>query len=205
MLAPRGVMRLVSGMVTSPSPPPTRPVSAAPPASSSVVTLPNCVSASRVGLGIAFLLVESVTARLCLIAVASLTDILDGWLARRTRAASRLGALVDPLADRFFALCVVVAYVVGGQLSAWQAVALMFRDVMSIIGWFVARNVSWLRPIAFKARILGKVVTVLQLATFLVVLVAPALRDGMVWVVFVLGFAASVDYTLMLWRNRATA
>lgn len=192
-------------MVTSPSPPPTRPVSAAPPASSSVVTLPNLVSASRVGLGIAFLLVESVTARLSLIAVASLTDMLDGWLARRTRAASRLGALVDPLADRFFALCVVVAYVAGGQLSAWQAVALMFRDVMSIIGWFVARNVSWLRPIAFKARILGKVVTVLQLATFLVVLVAPAWVDGMVWVVFSLGFAASVDYTLMLWRNRTTA
>lgn len=192
-------------MVTSPSPPPTRPVSAAPPASSSVVTLPNLVSASRVGLGIAFLLVESVTARLSLIAVASLTDMLDGWLARRTRAASRLGALVDPLADRFFALCVVVAYVAGGQLSAWQAVALMFRDVMSIIGWFVARNVSWLRPIAFKARILGKVVTVLQLATFLVVLLAPAWVDGMVWVVFSLGFAASVDYTLMLWRNRTTA
>ncbi|MBA3919506.1 MAG: CDP-alcohol phosphatidyltransferase [Gemmatimonas sp.] len=205
MLAPRGVMRLVSGMVTSPSPPPTRPVSAAPPASSSVVTLPNLVSASRVGLGIAFLLVESVTARLSLIAVASLTDMLDGWLARRTRAASRLGALVDPLADRFFALCVVVAYVVGGQLSAWQAVALMFRDVMSIIGWFVARNVSWLRPIAFKARLLGKVVTVLQLATFLVVLLLPAWTDRMVWAVFVLGFAASLDYTLMLWRNRTTA
>lgn len=192
-------------MVTSPSPPPTRPVSAAPPASSSVVTLPNLVSASRVVLGIAFLLVESVTARLSLIAVASLTDMLDGWLARRTRAASRLGALVDPLADRFFALCVVVAYVVGGQLSAWQAVALMFRDVMSIIGWFVARNVSWLRPIAFKARLLGKVVTVLQLATFLVVLLLPAWTDRMVWAVFVLGFAASVDYTLMLWRNRTTA
>ena len=170
-----------------------------------MVTLPNLVSASRVGLGIAFLLVESVTARLSLIAVASLTDMLDGWLARRTRAASRLGALVDPLADRFFALCVVVAYVAGGQLSAWQAVALMFRDVMSIIGWFVARNVSWLRPIAFKARILGKIVTVLQLATFLVVLLAPSWVDGMVLLVFALGFAASVDYTLMLWRNRTTA
>lgn len=198
-------MRLLSGMVTSPSPPPTRPVSAAPPASSSVVTLPNVVSVSRVGLGIAFLLVSSVTARLSLIAVASLTDMLDGWLARRTRAASRLGALVDPLADRFFALCVVVAYVAGGELSVWQAIGLMFRDVMSIVGWFVARNVSWLRPIAFKARILGKIVTVLQLATFLVVLVMPVVRDEMVWVVFVLGFAASVDYTLMLWRNRATA
>jgi cardiolipin synthase (CMP-forming) len=96
----------------------------------------------------------------------------------------------------------VVGYVAGGQLSVWQAIALMFRDVMSIIGWFVARNVSWLRPITFKARLLGKAVTVLQLITFLVVLLAPGVTDALVWFVFLVGVAATVDYTLMLWRER---
>jgi phosphatidylglycerophosphate synthase len=78
----------------------------------------------------------------------------------------------------------------------------MFRDVMSIIGWFVARNVSWLRPITFKARLLGKAVTALQLLTFLAVLLRPALTDSMVWCVFLVGAVATVDYTLMLWRER---
>jgi phosphatidylglycerophosphate synthase len=167
-----------------------------------IVTVPNLVSTSRVVLGFGFLLTEAVSMRLALIAIASLTDFLDGWLARRTHAASRLGALVDPLADRFFALCVVIGYVAMAQLSVWQAIALMFRDVMSIIGWFVARNVSWLRPITFKARLLGKAVTGLQLLTFLVVLLRPALTDLMVWFVFLVGVAATVDYTLMLWRER---
>lgn len=167
-----------------------------------VFTLPNIVSTSRVALGFGFLMAEAAPVRLALIAIASLTDVLDGWLARRTKAASRIGALVDPVADRFFALCVVIGYVVGGQLSAWQAVALMFRDVMSIIGWFVARNVSWLRPITFKARLLGKAVTGLQLATFLAVLLLPTLTDALVWLVFLVGLAASIDYTLMLWRER---
>jgi phosphatidylglycerophosphate synthase len=81
----------------------------------------------------------------------------------------------------------------------------MFRDVMSIVGWFVARNVSWLRPITFKARLLGKAVTVLQLLAFLVVLLRPALTDGMVWFVFLVGAVATVDYTLMLWRERVKA
>jgi hypothetical protein len=94
--------------------------------------------------------------------------------------------------------------VADGSLSAWQALALMFRDVMSIIGWFVARNVSWLRPITFKARLLGKAVTALQLATFLVVLFAPRWTDAMVWFVFLVGAAATIDYTLMLWRERVT-
>lgn len=167
-----------------------------------IVTVPNLVSTSRVVLGFGFLMSETVAVRLTLIALASLTDFLDGWIARRTQAASRLGALVDPVADRFFALCVVIGYVVTAQLSGWQALALMFRDIMSIVGWFVARNVSWLRPITFKARWLGKAVTVLQLATFLAVLLRPAATDAMVWLVFGLGVAATVDYTLMLWRER---
>lgn len=166
------------------------------------MTVPNLVSTSRVALGFGFLVLEAVPVRLALIAIASLSDFLDGWIARRTKAQSRIGALVDPVADRFFALCVVIGYVAGGELSVWQAIALMFRDIMSIIGWFVARNVSWLRPITFKARLLGKSVTVLQLFTFLSVLVMPAATDTLVWIVFLIGLAATIDYTLMLWRER---
>lgn len=167
-----------------------------------VFTVPNLVSTSRVALAIGFLFTDTVPTRLVLIGVASLSDFLDGWLARRTRAASRIGALVDPVADRFFALCVIIAYVASGQLHPWQAVALFFRDVMSVIGWFVARSVSWLRPITFKARFIGKVVTALQLATFLAVLLAPWAVDTLVVIVAVLGVIATVDYTLMLWRER---
>jgi len=115
---------------------------------------------------------------------------------------TRLGALIDPIADRFFVLAVVVSYVAGGQLQLWQAIAIMFRDVMSIIGWFVARNISWLRPIAFKARPIGKLVTGAQLLTFVVVLILPAWVNALVLLVAALGIAATVDYTLMLWRER---
>ncbi len=167
-----------------------------------VLTVPNLVSTSRVVLAVGFLAMDAVPVRLALIGVASLTDFLDGWIARRTKVASRFGALIDPVADRFFVLCVVIAYVLGDQLTAWQAVAIFFRDIMSMIGWFVARNVSWLRPIRFRARPLGKVVTGLQLLTFIAVLLVPATVDGLVIAVGVLGLVATVDYTLMLWRER---
>ena len=167
-----------------------------------VFTIPNLVSISRVGLAIGFVLVDAVAIRLALLVIASLTDVLDGWIARRTHAASRFGALVDPVADRFFVLGVVVAYVAGGQLALWQALLIMFRDVMSVIGWFVARNVSWLRPITFKARVAGKAVTVAQIATFLAVLLRPEWVASLVLTVGALGLIATVDYTLMLWRER---
>jgi cardiolipin synthase (CMP-forming) len=165
-------------------------------------TLPNLVSTSRFALAVGFVAADGAPTRLALIGIASLTDVLDGWLARRTKVVSRFGALLDPVADRFFVLGVVVSYLIGGQLTPWQAVMVMFRDVMSVIGFFVARNVSWLRTIPFAARPLGKAVTVAQLATFLIVLLMPAWTTAMVWVVGVLGVLATIDYTLMLWRRR---
>ena len=169
---------------------------------SAIFTLPNLVSSSRVVLAVGFVAIDAAPTRLALIGIASLTDFLDGWLARRAPVVSRFGALLDPIADRLFVLGVVISYVLGGQLSAWQAVALMIRDVMSVIGFFVARNVSWLRAIPFKARPIGKVVTVLQLATFIAVLLAPSFVSVLVIVVAAFGVAATIDYTLMLWRER---
>jgi cardiolipin synthase (CMP-forming) len=168
----------------------------------SVFTLPNLVSSSRVVLAVGFVAADAVPTRLALIGIASVTDFLDGWLARRTKVTSRFGALLDPVADRFFVLGVVISYVIGGQFTIWQAIAVMFRDVMSIIGFFVARNVSWLRPIPFQARLIGKVVTALQLVTFLAVLLVPSSVNVLVIVVGTLGLAATIDYTLMLWRQR---
>lgn len=165
-------------------------------------TLPNLVSSSRVALAVGFVAFDAVPTRLALIGIASLTDFLDGWIARRTKVVSRFGALLDPVADRFFVLGVVISYVIGGQFNIWQAVAIMFRDVMSVIGFFVARNVSWLRPIPFKARWIGKAVTGAQLITFLAVLILPRIVDVMVIIVAALGIAATIDYTLMLWRER---
>lgn len=140
--------------------------------------------------------------RLALIGVASLTDFLDGWLARRAKVTSRLGALLDPVADRFFVLSVVATFLMSGQLAVWQAVAILFRDVMSVIGFFVARNVSWLRTIPFMARPLGKLVTAMQLLAFLSVLVLPAWVNALVIAIAVAGVLATVDYTWMLWRER---
>jgi len=169
---------------------------------SAIFTLPNLVSSSRVVLAVGFVATDAAPTKLALIGIASLTDFLDGWLARRTHVASRFGALIDPIADRLFVLGVVISYVLGGQLTLLQALAVMFRDVMSVIGFFVARNVSWLRPIPFRARPIGKLVTVLQLATFIAVLLVPSAVNMLVILVGLVGLAASVDYTLMLWRER---
>lgn len=166
-------------------------------------SLPNVVSMSRLVLAAGFVGARGPAERLALIGAASVTDFLDGWLARRRNAATRWGALIDPIADRVFVLAAVTAFVASGDLSLAQCAVLLSRDVMTAVGFLVARAVPRLRPVEFKARYAGKVVTVLQLATFVAVVVTPRYASAIVAAVGVASVAAVVDYTLALWRARA--
>ena len=64
-----------------------------------LLTAPNIVSAFRVPLAAGFLIADTTPLRLALLGMASATDLLDGWIARRTGSTNRMGALIDPLAD----------------------------------------------------------------------------------------------------------
>ena len=168
-----------------------------------IFSLPNVVSMSRVVLAAGFVGARGAEERLALIGVASVTDFLDGWLARRRNAATRWGALIDPIADRIFVLTAVSAFLISGELTTWQYFVLLSRDIMTAIGFLVARLVPWLRPVEFKARYLGKVVTTLQLATFIAILAYPDVVTFLVLLVGIASAAAIVDYTYALWQARA--
>lgn len=183
-----------------PSHPAATPASPAP---TTLWTLPNVVSLSRVVLAAGFVTSTGAVEQLAYVGVASVTDFLDGWLARRRNAVSRWGALLDPFADRIFVLAAVATLVAQGRLHLWEAFALLLRDVMTVIGFFVARSVPWLRPVRFRARPLGKVVTGFQLATLFALILVPRLAPWLVIAVLLLAIAATVDYTLLLWRERA--
>lgn len=99
-----------------------------------VVTLPNLLSALRlVGIPVFLWLVlvehHNVLA-LGVLVLAGVTDFLDGWLARRLDQSSRVGRLLDPIADRLYILAVVVALAVRHIVPWWIAVILPLRDVL---------------------------------------------------------------------------
>jgi phosphatidylglycerophosphate synthase len=169
-----------------------------------LVTLPNAVSMSRLLLAAAFVAVRDPVVRFTLLLVASGTDFLDGWLARRQHATSRSGALIDPIADRLFVFTAMCVFLVEGAISTAAYFTLLSRDIATVIGFFVARSVPWLRAVVFRARWLGKLVTALQLLTLMVVIAVPSVVPMLVLVVGAVSAASIADYTLTLWRERAT-
>jgi CDP-diacylglycerol--glycerol-3-phosphate 3-phosphatidyltransferase/cardiolipin synthase len=160
--------------------------------------IPNLLSMIRFPLAIGFMATETTGVRLVLLGMASATDLLDGWLARRFGRTTRLGALLDPIADKIFMLSAFTAFFVHGELTLGQLAVFLMRDIAITIGAIVAWLVPGLTPRAFQARMSGKIVTVLQLAAILALTLAAGWTS---WIVQVVGLASIVsiaDYTLAL-------
>jgi phosphatidylglycerophosphate synthase len=160
-----------------------------------LVTVPNLISLSRLGLAAAFVALKGTTPRLVIIAVAGASDFLDGFLARRGGSTSRRGALLDAVGDRFFVFTAVCTLLFTGALGMWQYA----------IRFLTARVIPWLRDVRFKSRRSGKVVTVLQLATLALVFAAPRFVNVALVAVGIVSLASISDYTLALWHARARA
>lgn len=167
-----------------------------------LTSIPNLLSLSRLALAVAFVAIPRPTARLALVLIAALTDYFDGWLARRAKLTTRWGALIDPISDRIFVFTAVCVYLVNGTLTTGQYFIIIARDLATAIGFIVARTISWLRPVPFRARMAGKIVTALQLATLIALIIRPDLVDSLVLAVGLTSAVAIVDYTLALWRER---
>jgi phosphatidylglycerophosphate synthase len=169
---------------------------------SELASIPNLLSLSRLGLAAAFVAFPVPNVRLGVVVAAALTDYLDGWLARRSNIVSRWGALIDPITDRIFVFTAVCVYLIGGTITTGQYFTIIARDLATAIGFIVARSVSWLRPVAFRARTAGKIVTALQLATLIALIIRQELVDTLILAVGLMSVVAIVDYTLLLWRER---
>ena len=170
-----------------------------------IFTLPNSISLSRLLLAFAFVVINGPWQRIVLILSAATTDFLDGWLARRGNSSTVAGAIIDPLADRIFVLAAMSAYLIDGKVTTGQFFIFLSRDIMTAVGFIVARFIPGLTASAFQARLLGKTVTAFQLALLIAVLLLPDFVQPLILIIAAFSAVSIVDYTLALERARRTA
>jgi len=122
-----------------------------------------------------------------LIVVAVLTDVLDGYLARRLHQVSELGKIIDPLADKIAAVAVTLVLAWNGEIPVWFVSVVVLRDVLILIGGIYIQKK---KNIVAQSNWLGKLaVAVLTGYVFLTVLNIDAL-DGVREVV--MGFCVTL-------------
>jgi CDP-diacylglycerol--glycerol-3-phosphate 3-phosphatidyltransferase/cardiolipin synthase len=149
------------------------------------------LSISRLPLALLFILVPGPTARVVVLGVAALTDLLDGWIARRL-GPSRVGTFIDPVADRLFMACAFGVVAASGLLRWYEIVGVLARDLIASAAFFIMASLG--KPAAIPARVSGKVVTVAQVLTLLAFLLAPAWLRPLAWVTTAAGVYAILDY-----------
>jgi CDP-diacylglycerol--glycerol-3-phosphate 3-phosphatidyltransferase len=126
-------------------------------------------------------------------AVASFTDALDGWIARRQKKVSTFGKLMDPLADKLLVTAALVSLVSLQRLSAWVAMVIIARE-FAVTG---LRQLAMEHGDVIPASAWGKIKTVAQVAMVLLLITidgSPTWLDIFVWLTTAITVVSGADY-----------
>lgn len=167
------------------------------------INLPNKLTMLRVlmiPLFCAFIAVERTWAQwtaLFVFALASVTDLLDGYLARKNHQVTDFGKLVDPIADKCLITSAMLFLVAQGRMAAWMCLIFIAREF--IISAF--RMLAASRGVVIAAGKLGKYKTAMQTAAVCLSIVCLPLEEG---AGFLGGFGAALS-RICMWLALALA
>jgi CDP-diacylglycerol--glycerol-3-phosphate 3-phosphatidyltransferase len=134
---------------------------------------------------------------------AVLTDYLDGYLARRRNEVTRLGILLDPLADKLLVAAALLSLVEMDAVPAWMVMIILVRE-FAVTG---LRSIAAGRGILIAASRLGKWKMGLEVAAIFLLLIARGfplltpLAIGVLWVAVIVAIVSGVDYLYSFMRE----
>ena len=164
--------------------------------------IPNLLTLARIAavpVLILFLYEGRYGAALAVFVLAGITDGLDGWIAKRFKCVTRLGSILDPLADKILIVSTYVMLVLAGDLPFWLILLIGFRDLGIIAGVLVLNTLNG--HVQMQPSLLSKVKTFLQIALVILVMVeriglivlGPA-AEILLWFVAVTTVASAIHY-----------
>ncbi|KAH9423407.1 cardiolipin synthase [Dermatophagoides pteronyssinus] len=118
-----------------------------------IYTIPNIICMARIAITpfIGYLIVrENFDLALTICAISSLSDFLDGWIARNFDSISKLGSILDPLADKFLIASLTLTLTYVNMIPIWLTLLIFLRDFLIILGGFWLRYRSLQPPITFE-------------------------------------------------------
>jgi len=169
------------------------------------VTLANRITAFRLFLVPVFAgLIISYTrdqawlrhAALFVYATAAVSDALDGFVARAYNQKTKLGTVLDPMADK---LLINIGFVVMAvneeflyRIPYWFPVVILLRDIMIVMGAYLINE--FYGPVRIKPRIGGKLTTLFQMSLVIAVLLELRIAIPLLWITVAISAFSYVDY-----------
>ena len=164
--------------------------------------IPNLLTLARIAavpVLILFLYEGRYGAALTVFVLAGITDGLDGWIAKRFKCVTRLGSILDPLADKILIVSTYVMLVLAGDLPFWLILLIGFRDLGIIAGVLVLNTLNG--HVQMQPSLLSKVNTFLQISLVILVMVErigfialEPVAEILLWFVAVTTAASAIHY-----------
>jgi CDP-diacylglycerol--glycerol-3-phosphate 3-phosphatidyltransferase len=137
--------------------------------------------------------------------LASLTDFLDGYLARKMNSVTKFGIIVDPIADKFLVISALLLLVSLNRLEVWIAAVLIIREFLVT----ALRVVALSKGIIISAERGGKLKTAAQFIGIVALVLEGRLLGvdlfdlGLlfIWIALVLSVVSGVQYTVTFWKK----
>ncbi|MEK6673788.1 MAG: CDP-diacylglycerol--glycerol-3-phosphate 3-phosphatidyltransferase [Nitrospirota bacterium] len=171
------------------------------------LNLPTILTLSRIVLIPFFVIITPYSPILGVVifGIASLTDFLDGYLARKKGQITKFGIILDPIADKFLVISALILLVDMGRLSLWVAIIIIAREFL-ITG---LRVVALSKDIVIPAEVGGKLKTVFQITAILCLIVDMSflgidlydIGTLLIWVAVVLSIVSGFKYTVSFWKR----
>jgi cardiolipin synthase (CMP-forming) len=161
--------------------------------SDQIFTVPNALSLARlfmVPVVVALVLARADGLAAAFFVLAAVTDFLDGRLARRA-GPTRLGQILDPLADRLMLSSVAVVLAIRGLLPVWAVAILVGRDLLALVGSLVVGG-------KIRVNRVGKAATAVLMGAVVLIVVSPGVVGK---IMFYAGFGLSIIAGLMYVRS----
>lgn len=129
--------------------------------------------------------------------IAGITDVLDGYIARKYDQMTDLGAVLDPLADKLMAFAVLISFTSTKLIPSWILKIIGFKEILMITGGFILYLFK--SNTVVPANKYGKVATVsLYIAVFSVILRAPSMLKKTLFIITVaLNIIAFINYLII--------
>ncbi|MCH9632926.1 MAG: CDP-diacylglycerol--glycerol-3-phosphate 3-phosphatidyltransferase [Chlamydiae bacterium] len=159
-------------------------------------TLSNTLTLLRLPAAFIFI-VDSVPVRLVAIILAVISDVLDGYIARKHGTVSQLGAVLDPIMDKFFVFFSLGILVATGYMPIWAMACMLSRDICLIaFGIYLSVTRGW-DKLEFRSIVWGKVTTAAQFLILTLVVIGLVLP----WYVYALFIPLGIMTVVSLYKG----
>ena len=176
-----------------------------------IINLPNAITLLRIGiLPVLFLILlepgEGMSLAIAILFIlAALTDLLDGYVARRYNMVTRMGKLLDPIADKIIMSAALVLLIPVGRAPAWVVALMVMRD-FAVDG---LRSMAAAEGHVIEASRLGKYKTVCQIIAVSALIIhypiygidASSIGTAFLYVALALSLWSGFDYLVRFYRT----